>query len=289
MKKHCIDGIGSGRVWTIAFGSRALFIATLFLSGGCSSLSPVKSTSISVPVAAEVAPYAMMASNAMHKADRVHFDLSTLGWKQVDLSLIETNNPAYSNWFTGLAFDIWVHEKSGIVVIAFRGTDSKWDYPVANLALPLSIPYKSAKKKVSSFIESNRIDHNKVVVVGHSLGGGIAASVSASPRVNPGPSGYPAYLFNSSPRIFDGLGDIHLEARRVLIYQEGEVLNIPRSFWTKFWDVVGEAYHIDRNNSGFNTHRSDILTCKLLERGAPGHPSVESAWSAMKEQCNNPP
>ena len=180
-------------------------------------------------VAAKYAIYAMMAAESYHAEKKIKFPLDLAGWNRVDFNGNKTDDPGADHWFTGLSYDIFEKQNSNNVVIAFRGTDSKWDYFVSNLTPFISPGYKQAKKEVLEYKDAH--PDKKVIVVGHSLGGGIALSVSVWNGVN-------AYTFDSSPRIFDGLGD-HIEpAERVLIFQKGEVLEKFRQKLPKVSEVV---------------------------------------------------
>ncbi len=203
--------------------------------------------------AAEFAIYAMLSSNCYHHDDREVFKVEKLGW------FLQKKEKHIG----GLAYDIYRHADSGKVIWAFRGTDSKLDYLTANLAfLPFSPfnQYKKANKVFSRYVESNGIE--KLSVCGHSLGGGLALSMSVR-------HGVPAFTFDSSPRIFDGLGDDHKEAQRVIVYEDGEILQKIRAFYPKVKEVVPESsiYKCSFNFSN-SQHRGDKLARGLLEIGS---------------------
>ena len=209
----------------------------------------------------DYAVYAMMASNAYLDKDRTYFNLDELGWVKVDRDGNPTNENSYSpSWigkiFSNLQYDIWESQNSNKTVIAFKGTDEKIDW-LTNFWIGPSIAYKSAKKHVKKYIEKN--DDRSVVVVGHSLGGGKAISVSLWLGVD-------AYAFNSSPRVFDGWGDNSEDATRIAIYQEKEILSIIRSLWPKFSEVMNEEdiYQTNFDFNGVNRHRIDYLAEGIL-------------------------
>lgn len=216
-------------------------------------------------LAKDYAIYAMMASNAYLDPDRIYFELGQLGWKKVDLEgqpIIEYKyTPSYSpSWigkiFSSLQYDIW--ENKNKTVIAFKGTDEKVDW-LTNFWIGPCVAYKSAKKHVKDYRETHA--DRTVIVVGHSLGGGLAISCSLWLGVD-------AYAFNSSPRIFDGWKDNKEKATRKAIFQEKEILSIVRSFWPKFHDVINEEdiYQTNFSYNGVknNSHRADYLAEGIL-------------------------
>jgi hypothetical protein len=102
-----------------------------------------------------------------------------------------------------------------------------------------------------------------VVVVGHSLGGGLALSVSVW-------NGVDTYTFDASPRIFDGLGDHQKPAERVLIFQKGDILEKFRQALPKLSEVVParNIYEFAFDFHGLSNHRGDCLAYGLLKLGA---------------------
>ncbi len=212
-------------------------------------------------LAKDYAVYAMMASNAYLDPNRTYFKLDGLGWEKVDLEGNPTKRNSYSpSWigkiFSNLQYDIWESTNSNKTVISFKGTDEKIDW-TTNFWIGPSVAYKSAKKHVKKYQEKN--PERDVVVVGHSLGGGLAISVSLWLGVD-------AYAFNSSPRVFDGWGDNSEEATRKAIFQEKEILSILRSLWPKFHEVMNEEdiYQTSFDFNGVNRHRIDYLAEGIL-------------------------
>jgi hypothetical protein len=208
--------------------------------------------------AAKAAPWAMMASNSY--GDRFNFDLSDLGWKKVGLDGKPCNRSSYKGRITGLAYDIYVHDQ-GDVAMAFRGTNSKWDWFIANFAFPFSIHYWSAFKHLR--IVKAQYGERLKTVTGHSLGGGIALGISARYGVD-------AVVFDPSPRIFDGLGDHHKLAKRWAIFQEGDPLQIARRCWAKYHEIMTpEDTCVCRYNfGGHSPHRMDLLAQGIVKEGA---------------------
>jgi hypothetical protein len=179
----------------------------------------------------------------------------------------------------GLAYDIYEKQGTNEVVFAIRGTDGKDDYICANLAIPFSIPYKEVNKEVGEYIKNHSGKNHpskKVTVTGHSLGGGLALSVSVH-------HGVEAITFDPSPRIFDGLGDHHLPAKRVIIYEGGEILEKVRKHWKKIFEVVSSEniYKCDFDFKGVSKHRGDYLARGLLDLGATANKELAPIRDAL--------
>jgi len=218
-------------------------------------------------IAGKVALYAMMAANAYRKLGRIRFGLSKLGWylvdengKHADHNGLPVTGPTVNHPVSGLAYDIYERLDTNDVVVAYRGTDSKKDYLAANLAIPpFNFQYRQARRELGDYLASN--PQRDVTVTGHSLGGGLALSMSVH-------HGVPAYAFDPSPRIFDGLGDFHEPAPRLVVYQEGEILQEYREKWSKFSEVV-KAADIYCSQLPFppdvDAHRGDHLANVILK------------------------
>ena len=221
-------------------------------------------------VASEVAIYSMMASNAYaNDPNKTHFPIETLGWRKVDIKgnpVPETKNSYTSKTFVGsifsnLQFDIWEDSNSNKTIIAFKGTKEKIDWVTGNLAIGIAIPYKSAKKHVREYIDAH--PDRKVSLTGHSLGGGLALSVSFWEGVD-------AIVFNTSPRIFDGMQNANMPAYRLTVFQQGEILQKIRKWYPKFLNKIKPDQIVETN---FNypegtSHRSDLLAEGVLSCSA---------------------
>lgn len=239
--------------------------------------------------AANYSLYAMMASNAYLDPERTYFPIEELGWVRVDLDGKPTDKNSYSPntfWgklFSNLQFDIWEHQNSNKTVISFKGTDEKIDWVVANSWFGPSVPYKSAKKHVKDYIKKHPEREKSLVVTGHSLGGGLALSISLW-------LGKDAYVFNSSPRVYDGWGDHKEPATRKAIYQENEALSKVRSFWPKFFEVMNEddIFQTNFNYNGVSNHRADYIAEGLLRCSTNNKELSELAKKLVpvKVSCN---
>lgn len=217
---------------------------------------------ITPEIAGKYAIYSMMASNSYHKNDRVRFSVEKAGWIQVDANGKRTTKPTKSHPVSGLAYDIYEKQRTDEVVFAIRGTDSKIDYLTANIAIPpFSFQYKEVNEEFGEYI--NKHPNKKIIVTGHSLGGGLALSVSVH-------YGVEAITFDPSPRIFDGLGDLHQPAKRVVIYEDGEILEKLREHWKKISEIVSSenTYQCSFDFNDVSKHRGDYLARGLLELGA---------------------
>lgn len=221
--------------------------------------------------ASGVSVYAMMAANAYKKkSGRVRFDLTKLGWEQVDLNGEPTDEPTVEHKVSGLAYNIYEKTDTNKVVFAFRGTDSKNDYLLANFSIPpFNVQYRQARRAVAKYLLEN--SHKNVVATGHSLGGGLALSVSVH-------HGVKAFTFDPSPRVFDGIGNMHEPAERIIVYQTGEILELARKIWKKDNEVVerSSVFKCDYPDlfTRMNKHRGDLLAKGLLIEGASVNPEL---------------
>lgn len=241
------------------------------IGGGPEELHPL---AITDEAASRFAVYSMMSAYAYHENDRVAFPSHMLGWQQVDRDGHPTTLPTVDHPVTNLAYDIWQNGNS--VIVVYRGTDSKIDYLVSNFALPVSPAYKQASKEFRKLkLDLAAQNRTIVAVAGHSLGGGIALSMSLKYGVD-------AYVFDPSPRVFDGLGDHHEDAIRICVFQDGEVLERIRRKYPKAVVKPENTYRCTYSFGQFNHHRGDILAQCLLESGA----KVNADLAALKAQLH---
>jgi hypothetical protein len=206
--------------------------------GGC---TPVQKQyrPLELKQAATIAPYAMMAANSYHRPC-VYFPLKSLGWVQVDRAGNETAGPTYARDYS-LGYDIYRNDRRREFAFVFRGTDSVLDFMWANLAPFVSPQYVFAHERFNEFLHNRRppYDAYKLVVVGHSLGGGLALHESLSHE------NIEAYVFNTSPRIFRGSRRDYGPTKRIAVFQNGEILSMFRdrtSLWYLATKPSGAVY-----------------------------------------------
>ena len=240
---------------------------------------PLKTQEVTATVAANYAIYSMIASNSYHNTDRVKFPVEKMGWIQVDINGKPTDGPTVE-MKSGLAFDIFEKQNSDEVIFSFRGTDSKRDHATANLAVGrFSGQYKQARKFFDDYLKNN--SNKKVSVTGHSLGGGLALSMSVHYGVD-------AVVFDSSPRVFDDSRAEPAPATRVMVYEGGEMLAAVRKIWEKkFLTIVPQEniYKATFDFGGTNKHRSDHLALGLLALGATMDSALVPVCEALQKIC----
>lgn len=245
----------------------------------------MKSKDLDKALAKQYALYAMMSSNAYLKEDRTYFPIEDLGWVRVDLDGSPTSKNSYTpSWigsiFSNLQYDIWVNKDENKTVISFKGTDEKIDWLNGNFSVGISIPYKSAKKHVKKYIKHH--PNQDVVLTGHSLGGGLALSVSLW-------EGLDAYVYNSSPRVFDGLKNHSSPAIRKAIFQEGDILQKIRKIHPKFLKTIPpkDIVQTHFNYNGTSNHRADLLAEGILRCATDDLKLSEVACKIpQKVECN---
>jgi hypothetical protein len=101
--------------------------------------------------------------------------------------------------------------------------------------------------------------------------------------------GVDAVVFDSSPRIFDGLGDKHLPATRILIYEGGEILTVARKLWKKKFNKAASRENIYKASFDFggeNKHRPDHLALGLLKLRATVDATLEPVRDELPKQAN---
>jgi len=241
---------------------------------------------IDLELANMLAVPAMMASNTYLDSDRTYFPLEILGWQKISLEGMpiiyqENTYKPKTSWgriFSNLQFDIWEHKQLGKTVFAFKGTDEKIDWLIGNLTFGISIPYKSAKKHVRKYMERNPVQN--VSLTGHSLGGGLALSVSVW-------EGIDAIVFNTSPRIFDGMKDMNKPAKRIAVYQEKDILQLIRKVYPKFREKIKQDDIIRTNftYSNGSNHRADLLAEGIL-RCAKNNPELIKLAAGIEKKVD---
>jgi hypothetical protein len=241
---------------------------------------------ISDVIAAKYALYAMLSANAYHKEDRkeqkekhVRFPVEKLGWSLVGVNG-EPTQKSTGNFKSGFAYDIY--RKGDHAVFAFRGTDSPWDYIMANLAIPpFHKQYRASRNEFERFKETSKsLGVNRLEATGHSLGGGLALGVSLW-------FGVSAVTFDPSPRVFDGWPDHKEPAERVAIYQNLEALQPVRARAKKFKGAV-KPENIYQCDFAFPkhvmAHSGEYLALGLLCLAARSDNTFTPLVDALKSQ-----
>jgi pimeloyl-ACP methyl ester carboxylesterase len=219
-------------------------------------------------LAAIVAPWAAMSSNSYSIEPGKPFDVACRGWTRIDRDGNPSAAPAKVSKITGLVVDLY-RDANGRVIVVFRGTDSLRDWILANAAIPFSTQYYSANKFYRSL--RDRFGSQIGLVTGHSLGGGIALGISLRYGVD-------AVVFNSSPRVFDGLGDRHLPAKRTAVYQKGDPLSKTWRVSTKARSLIRASevsvFEADFANARAHPHSIERLAGNLIALGAQQDPTL---------------
>ena len=121
------------------------------------------------------------------------------------------------------------NEKNGEIVVAFEGTNfwSPADWLFGNLNLFTEGQYGEAKDLMRDIIKNN-LDHKRIVVTGHSLGGALAISVALSfPNIT-------AYTFNTSTTIHADKGADASGSELIVISENEDVLKTLDEKFLKF-------------------------------------------------------
>ncbi|MBI5691117.1 MAG: hypothetical protein HZC55_13595 [Verrucomicrobia bacterium] len=245
---------------------------------GCHTISDSddrhRPVEVTAQVASDYAAYAMLASNCYHKANRIKFPVELLDWVRVDLAGNPTDSPTATRT-SGLAYDIFEKRNSEEVAFAFRGTDSKRDFLTGNFAIgPTRKQYTEALEAFRQYRQKH--PQKKITLTGHSLGGALALTISVR-------EGIDAVAFDASPRISDGLENRQEPAKRVMIYQAGEILVLVRMIWqAKFTRIVPpeNTFRANFNFPTANKHRADLLADGLLRLGATINPDLARVRAA---------
>lgn len=123
---------------------------------------------------------------------------------------------------SGLTFDIYQSEMENKYAFVYRGTDTKLNDWLTNIAIVEPNQYREAYQELAGFV----LEHPgaEIIVTGHSLGGGIALNMAQ--RVE----NVTAIAFNASPRAFYKR-NAEVKNRLVHIFEAGEALAFLNRGW----------------------------------------------------------
>lgn len=172
-------------------------------------------------LAADAFVYAMLANN-IYGDDNDKPAFITPGWTVLERTTAESGFKA--DLVEGRIDD------RRVLAVVFEGTHGWRDWQ-ANLSLwPEPVQYGQAQQYVAKLLEKMAYKDAKIVLVGHSLGGGIAINVAMRQATVHRP--LDVYAFNSSPRGFYGVGPRPPEGAHFhFIDESGEFLKLGRLLW----------------------------------------------------------
>lgn len=172
-------------------------------------------------LAVEAFIYAMLANN-IYGDNQTKPAFITPGWTVLTRTTAES----------GFKADLVEGRIDGLRVLAvvFEGTHGWRDWQ-ANLSLWIEpTQYGQAHQYVAGLLENTAYKDAKIVLVGHSLGGGIAINVAMRQATSHRP--LEVYAFNTSPRGFYGVGTRPPEGAHFHFLDEsGEFLKLGRLLW----------------------------------------------------------
>ena len=145
------------------------------------------------------------------------------------------------NTWRGMEVGVYKSEVRKEIVIAFSGTNrySVRDWIFGNFNIFWSGQYYEAEEIIDEII--NRFNNYKIIVTGHSLGGGLSLHTSLY-RNN-----IDAYVFNTSPRVFNPNEYIDNDSYRLIISENGEILEGIRNYWPALAEIAFDGPYSDFN------------------------------------------
>jgi hypothetical protein len=233
---------------------------------------------------ANYAIYALLSNNAYKREKQEQFRLPAQEWRHRDDFIPEGTE-------AGLELKVFEKVMGGKpveVVVAFRGTDDLKDW-WQNLAPPLLFPKKRQTDMAEKNFERLRGMYEgqqvRYVATGHSLGGGLAMHLSFKyPDVS-------AVVFNSSPRVEQGLSSPRGVNARIIIWESNEALSYLRPLAKIRWGTVKEVkFDFQPGHVGIvKQHGMYTLALSMLKLGCETSlPTAASLKSLLGENCQRP-
>lgn len=218
--------------------------------------------------APKYATYAILSDNAY--ARNIPLPLPP-GWTKVKERRLPENGLALT------VYELRANEKLAEVVVAFCGTDESKDW-IQNLAPFYRIQVPPAEKMFSDILTNYKDSGARIVVTGHSLGGGLAFHMSFVHH------DVEAIVFNSSPVTKAGMKV--LKNKRTSIWESGEGLQAPRNvvnFARVRWRGVKRVEVRFLHGSPVRQHSMTLLALNLTKLAALGSPEHQALLETYRQ------
>ena len=188
----------------------------------------------------------------------------------LDISNIYESLEIYSDTIDFYA-ELFIKRKDSTYVLAFRGTDSMEDFKTGNN--PFSQKQNELGLKVFDSVRNKYGENIKIIITGHSLGGGIAIHVSLN-RAN-----LTAFSFNGSAIFRER--DVVFVNSRYSIVEYGEVLKAIRIFGREA-DQLYTSINCNKSGGPIKQHSMLSLTTCITQIA-----SIESEEAKESLKRNN--
>ena len=209
--------------------------------------------------------YAIMSNNAYKIDEKSQVQIP--GWKR-----IKRFEDMSDTGFSADLYESTISPKR--VVIAFRGTDELKDFKT-NLSLGERRQYDRAERLYKR-IKKEYGNDVKIDVTGHSLGGGLAMHISLLYK------NVDSYVFNSSPRVFDG-GKYDKNGNRFIsISESGEILSLIRKVFRTIKKIDPKIYRYNFLAGHSIAEHSIMKLARCL------YASSKNTQAKYNESCKKP-
>src|SRR5262245_14307679 len=233
---------------------------------------------------ANYAIYALLSNNAYKREKEEQFRLPAQEWRHRGDFIAEGTE-------AGLEVKVFEDVMGGKgveVVVDFRRRDDLndwWQGLSAQYLLPKNRQTDMAEKNFERFRGMYKGQQVRYVATGHSLGGGLAMHLSFKyPDVS-------AIVFNSSPRVEQGLSNARGVNARIIIWESNEALSYLRPLAKIRWGTVKEVKfdfqpgHLDI----VKQHGMYALALSMLKLGCETSlPTAASLKTLLGENCQHP-